>query len=309
MESAKRKIFITGHRGMVGSAIKRAFENEGGVEIITRSHSELDLMDQRTVSEFIQEQQPNLVILAAAMVGGIKANMSYPAEFLFNNLSIQNNVIDSSYKAKVEKFIFLGSSCIYPKNSPQPMTEDLLLTGELEPTNEGYALAKIAGLKLIEFYKKQYNFNGISLMPCNLYGTNDSFDPEHSHVLSALVKKFADAKNNNSDKVTLWGTGIARREFMHVDDLAHAVLHFDKVDSYDGFINIGCGSDVSIKELAELIAKEVGYKGQINWDSSKPNGMLKKCLDVSKMKNYGFEPKIDLTTGIQTTIEEYLKQS
>jgi GDP-L-fucose synthase len=245
--------------------------------------------------------------LAAAKVGGIQANIKNPASFLLENLQIQNNIIEASLINNVKKILFLGSSCIYPKDCPQPMKEEYLLSGKLEPTNEGYALAKITGLKLLEGLRKQYGFNSISLMPCNLYGPGDSFDLEHSHVLSALVKKFVDAYDDGIAKITLWGTGEARREFMHVDDMANATKFM--IDNYNepDFINIGNGTDISIKELAILIADMISYRGNILWDTSKPNGMMKKCLDVSKMKTLGFYPKISLEEGLSQMITNYKK--
>lgn len=298
-------IYIAGHNGMVGSAFYRKLKSEGFDNIITKRSSELDLTNQEQVFSFFQETKPEYVILCAAKVGGINANIQAPAEFLFDNLAIQMNVIHASHLHNVKKIIFLGSSCIYPKESPQPMKEEYLLSGKLEPTNEGYAIAKIAGLKLIEKYHEQYNMNVLSLMPCNLYGPNDHFDLEKSHVLSALVKRFVDAKNNNTPTITLWGTGIAKREFLHVNDLAEAM--FFLLNNYDSpeFINIGCGKDISIKELALLIAKETEYEGDILWDDTKPNGMLKKCLDVSKMENAGFFPKISIEEGIKEMIKIY----
>lgn len=300
-------IFLAGHRGMVGSAIKRLLNIKEYENLITKTRKELDLLDAKAVKLFFEELKPDLVILAAAKVGGIKANMSYPVEFLIENLQIQNNIINQSYKSGVKKLVFLGSSCIYPRACPQPMKEEYLLSGELEPTNEGYALAKITGLKLLEYYKKQYNFSSISIMPCNLYGTNDSFDPEHSHVLSSLVRKFVDAVASNSPEVTIWGSGLARREFMHVDDLAKAVLYLINNYHSSEFINVGWGVDISIKELAQLIALETNFKGAINWDLSKPDGMPRKCMDVSKMLKLGFRPTIELKTGIIQTINEYKK--
>lgn len=299
------KIFIAGHNGMVGSAIDRHLRKEGFTNLVNRTRSELNLLDFASVKDFFQMEKPEYVILAAARVGGIQANIAKPAEFLYENLIIQNNTIHSSYLSGVKKFVFLGSSCVYPKECPQPMKEEYLLTGKLEPTNEGYALAKIAGLKMLEYYKKQYDFNSISLMPCNLYGTNDSFHPEHSHVLSSLVRKFYEAKENKSAYVDIWGTGVARREFMHVDDVARATLFL--MENYDQpeFINIGWGSDVSIKELAEMIGEQIGFSGSIKWDNSKPDGMLRKCMDVSKMKAIGFTPLIPLQDGIRKTIQEY----
>jgi GDP-L-fucose synthase len=291
---------------MVGSAVMRLFQNKGFENLVFKTKTELNLLDAQAVKTFFASEKIEYVIFAAAKVGGIQANMNNPATFLYENLVIQNNVIHNSYEFNVKKILFLGSSCIYPKDCPQPMKEDYLLTGKLEPTNEGYAIAKIVGLKLLESYKKQYGFDSISLMPCNLYGTNDSFHPEHSHVLSSLVRRFVDAVDENKNEVVIWGSGIARREFMHVDDVAEAVLFFlENYDSSD-FVNIGWGTDISIKELAELIANECSYSGQIIWDNEKPNGMLRKCMDVSKMQNIGFSPRIDLESGIRKTISEYI---
>ena len=305
MINFKSKIFITGHNGMVGSAICRLFASKGFKNLITVGHKELDLRIQADVLHFFNTYKPECVILAAAKVGGIQANINSPAEFLYDNLMIQNNIIHASWLHSVKRLIFLGSSCIYPKECQQPMKEEYLLAGPLEPTNEGYAIAKIAGLKMTSFYKRQYGFNTINLMPCNLYGPNDSFDLQHSHVLSALVKKFVDAASDQSQFITLWGTGIAHREFMHVDDVAKAIefmlnIHFD----YD-FINIGWGEDINIKELATLITKKTGFKGSIFWDSSKPDGMLRKCMDVSRMKALGFVPTIKLEEGIDQMITIY----
>lgn len=303
--NSKKKYFVAGHNGMVGSAVVRLLRKNGCENLILKSKSELNLLDTIAVKEFFEKEKPDVVILAAARVGGIQANIDHPAEFLYENLAIQNNIIHQSYLNGVEDFCFLGSSCIYPRECEQPMKEEYLLGGPLEPTNEGYAIAKIAGLKLIEFYKKQYGFNGISLMPCNIYGTNDSFDPKHSHVLSALVKKMVDAESVGAPDVTLWGTGEAKREFMHVDDAAEAILFYldNQIDA--SFINVGWGIDIPIKELAEKIAKYVNYKGKLLWDTSKPNGMMRKCMDVSKMKNSGFTPEISLDDGINMLIEEY----
>lgn len=300
-----KKIYIAGHNGMVGSATMRLLEKQGYNNLVYRSSKELNLTSQAAVHAFFEAEKPEIVILAAAKVGGIQANIDNPATFLIDNLQIQNNICEASLKNGVEKLVFLGSSCIYPKESPQPMKEEYLLTGKLEPTNEGYALAKIAGLKLLEGMYKQYGFKSISLMPCNLYGPNDSFDLKHSHVLSALVKRFTDATDNNDADITLWGTGIARREFLHVDDVARAIVFM--MENYDdpNFINIGCGYDVSIKELAEMIAAKTGFKGQINWDSTKPNGMLRKCMDVSRQKEIGFEPAISLEQGVDQMISIY----
>jgi GDP-L-fucose synthase len=302
-----KKIYIAGHNGMVGSATMRLMQQEGYTNLVYRSSKELNLTSQPAVHAFFEAEKPEVVILAAAKVGGIQANIDNPATFLIDNLQIQNNICEAALKNGVEKLVFLGSSCIYPKECPQPMKEEYLLTGKLEPTNEGYALAKIAGLKLLEGMHKQYGFNSISLMPCNLYGPNDSFDLKHSHVLSALVKRFTDAADNNDADITLWGTGIARREFLHVDDVARAIVFMMENYEDPAFINIGCGTDVSIKELAEMIAQKTGFKGEILWDSTKPNGMLKKCMDVSRMKALGFEPAISLEQGVDQMIEIYKK--
>ncbi len=299
------KIFIAGSQGMVGSAIVRSLQENGFNNLLLKSRFELDLLDHVAVNKTFEKEKPHVVVLAAARVGGIKANMDHPAEFLYENLVIQNNIIHQSYLNGVEQFCFLGSSCIYPRECSQPMKEDYLLDGKLEPTNEGYAIAKIAGLKLIEFYKKQYGFNGFSLMPCNLYGTNDSFDPQHSHVLSALVKKMVDAKAEGVPNVTIWGTGKAKREFMHVDDAAEAVLFYLNNPIDTSFINVGWGIDVSIFELAHLIADSAGYEGELLWDNTKPDGMMRKCMDVTSMKDSGFSPKISLINGINMLIEEY----
>lgn len=303
----QKNIFIAGHKGMVGSAIVRLLRKRGYENLILKSRRELDLRDTVAVKEFFDTARPQIVILAAARVGGIQANMDHSAEFLYENLMIQNNVIHHSHLHHVEKFCFLGSSCIYPRECAQPMKEEYLLCGPLEPTNEGYALAKISGLKMVELYRKQYGFPGMSLMPCNLYGTNDSFDPENSHVLSALVKKMVDAAEVDVPGVSVWGSGKAKREFMHVDDAAEAILFFLEKEVSSNLINIGWGEDISIKELAEKIAKLAGYKGVLNWDTSRPDGMLRKCMDVSRMKGYGYFPKITLDAGIQQTIEEYRK--
>lgn len=300
-----KKIYIAGHSGMVGSATLRLLQKNNFTTLVYKTSKELDLTNQAAVNAFFEKEKPEVVILAAAKVGGIQANMDNPATFLLDNLKIQNNICEAALKNNTEKLVFLGSSCIYPKECAQPMKEEYLLTGKLEPTNEGYAIAKIAGIKLLEGFYKQYGFNSISLMPCNLYGPNDSFDLKHSHVLSALVKRFTDATENNDAEITLWGTGIARREFMHVDDVAKAILFMmDNYHSHE-FINIGCGTDVSIKELAETIAQKTGFKGIINWDSSKPDGMLRKCMDVSRMQALGFEPSISLDQGIEQMIQIY----
>jgi GDP-L-fucose synthase len=302
---SKLKVFVAGSNGMVGSAVVRLLSTNPKYEIVVRNRKELDLLDSVAVNNFFASEKIDIVILAAAKVGGIQANMSKPGQFLFENLQIQNNVIHHAYLNNVKKLVFLGSSCIYPKECPQPMKEDYILTGKLEPTNEGYAIAKIAGLKMCESYKKQYGFESISIMPCNLYGPNDSFDLQHSHVLSAMVKRFSDAVANGLDEITLWGTGIARREFMHVDDLAKALVFLMENYSDAEIINVGTGTDISIKELALLIADKTGFKGTITWDASKPDGMLKKCMDVTKLNALGFKPKITLSEGIDQMITIY----
>jgi len=299
------RIYIAGHRGMVGSAIFRKLKERGYQSIICRSHDDLDLTRQKYVEDFFNKEQPEYVFLAAARVGGIQANIDHPAEFLYENLAIQSNVIHQSYLHGVKKLCFLGSSCVYPKDCSQPIKEDDLLTGPLEPTNEGYALAKIAGIKMIEFYHKQYGFPGISVMPCNLYGTNDSFDPLNSHVLSALVKKIVDATDDEIGSVSIWGSGKTRREFMHVDDAAEAILFLMKNYDLPHIINVGWGEDISIKRLADLIVKKTGFQGQLAWDTSRPEGMLLKCMNVSRMKALGYIPTITLEEGIEKTITEY----
>lgn len=299
------RIYIAGHKGMVGSAIIRALTAQGYLNIITVSKKEVDLRISEQVERFFKSEQPDYVFLAAAKVGGIYANLTYPADFLYDNLMIQNNIIRYSYENGVKKLLFLGSSCIYPRDCPQPMKEEYLLTGPLEPTNEGYALAKIAGLRLAQFYHQQHGLKSICPMPCNLYGTNDSFDPQKSHVLSALVKKFVDAVKLDLAKVVLWGSGAARREFMHVDDLANALLFLMEYYDSPTIINVGWGMDVSIKELANLIAKQAGYKGEIHWDLNMPDGMPRKCLDISTIYSLGFKPKISLEEGIDQVINEY----
>lgn len=300
------RIYVAGHRGLAGSAILRHLLEAGYANLIIRTHTELDLCDQRTVAAFFAAEKPEYVFLAAGRVGGIQANIENPAPFLYDNLAIQMNVIHQAYLCgSVKKMLILGSSCIYPRECPQPMKEEYLMDGKLEPTNEGYALSKIVALKLGEFYKKQYGFNAISIMPCNLYGRNDSFDPLHSHVLSATVRKFVDAVDEGRDTVAMWGTGNARREFLNVDDMADASLFMMEHYEGDTFINVGSGEDFSIKELAEKVAVHTGFKGKIKWDITKPDGMMRKCLDVSRMKAMGFEPRISLDEGIDRVIEEY----
>lgn len=295
---------------MLGREVEKTLKTNNFNNIITANRDILDLRNQNKVNEFFKREKPDIVIHLAAKVGGINANITYPAEFIYDNLMMQSNVINSSREFGVENFIFIGSSCIYPANSNQPMLEDYLMDGKLEPTNEGYAISKIAGIKLLEAYRKQYNFKSICLMPSNLYGPNDSFDPKHSHVLSALVKKVVDAKYNNLTEINIWGTGIAKREFLHITDLSNAIFYF--MNNGIGnlpFLNIGTGKEISIKDLLYLIINEVNYKGNIIWDESKPNGMLRKCLDVKKMKDFGFEPKISLIDGLRQVIKEYKTQN
>ena len=301
----KSLIYVAGHRGLAGSAIVRCLQRNGYQNLVYRTSSELDLRNQEEVRAFFNEVKPEYVFLAAGKVGGIRANIENPASFLYDNLAMQSNIIHESYVSKVKKILVLGSSCIYPAHCPQPMKEEYLLDGKLEPTNEGYALSKVVALKMAYYYHLQYDFNAVSIMPPNLYGLNDSFDPLHSHVLSATVKKFVDAVMANRDEVMMWGTGNARREFMNVDDLAEAALYVMLNYNEPEFINIGWGTDVSIKELAELIAKHAGFKGKITWDPSKPDGMMRKCMDVTRMKNIGFVPQITLEEGVQQMIEYY----
>lgn len=304
MEIASR-IYIAGHHGMVGSAFLRKLQQQKYQNLILRSRQELDLRNQAAVESFFRKEQPEYVLLAAAKVGGIQANQLYPADFLYDNLMIQTNVLHQAYSTGVKKLLQVGSSCVYPRECPQPMKEEYLLTGPLEPTNEAYAVAKIAGLKMAYFYAVQYGVRFISLMASNLYGPGDSFDPESSHVLSALVKKFVDAVEEGRKTVTIWGTGHARREFLHVDDLAEAVLLvMDRWES-PSILNVGSGTDISIKELAELIADRVGFRGDLFWDGTKPDGMPRKLLDISKITALGFQPKITLTEGIEQVIREY----
>ena len=299
------KIYIAGHRGLVGSAIVRELQKNGYTNIITKSHSELDLKSQIETEKFFSIEKPEYVFLAAAKVGGILANNIYPADFIRDNLMIETNVIDSAYKNKVKKLLFLGSSCVYPKSAPQPIKEEYLLTGELEPTNKAYALAKIAGIVMCQSYNKQYGVNFISVMPTNLYGEGDNFDLENSHVLPAMIRKFDDAKKNNAKEIVLWGTGKPKREFLYVDDLASACIFL--MNNYDNseIINIGTGEDLSILELAGVVKEIIGYEGNIIWDSSKPDGTPRKLLDVSKIKSLGWKHSINLKEGIKRTYEWY----
>ncbi len=298
-------IFVAGHRGMVGSAIVRKLQAEGYTNILTKTSSELDLMYQAEVNAFFASNKPEYVFLAAAKVGGIHANNVYRAEFLYNNLMIESNIIHAAYLSNVKKLLFLGSSCIYPKLAEQPLREESLLTGELEPTNEPYAIAKIAGIKLCEAYRDQYGCNFISAMPTNLYGPNDNYDLNNSHVLPALIRKFHTAKINGDASVPAWGTGSPRREFLHVDDLAEACLFL--MLNYNGkmFVNVGSGEDITIRELAETVRDIVGFEGEIAWDSSKPDGTPRKLMEVSRIQNMGWKHVIDLREGIAAVYEEF----
>ncbi len=303
----KSKIYVAGHRGLVGSALVRKLEKESYKNLIIRTHKELDLTDSVAVRKFFEKEKPEYVFMAAAKVGGIMANKTYPADFIYQNLIIETNIINNSYLNKVKKLLFLGSSCIYPRECPQPIKEDYLLTSKLEPTNEPYAIAKIAGIIMCQSYNRQYGTNYISLMPTNLYGPNDNFDLQNSHVLPALIRKFHEAKKNNSKEVTLWGTGKALREFLHVDDLALACLFLMNNYNDSGIVNVGTGKDISIKNLAQNIQKIVGFKGKIVWDTSKPDGPPKKLLNVKKINKLGWKSKISVDDGLAKTYKWYLE--
>jgi GDP-L-fucose synthase len=298
------KIYIAGHRGMVGSGLEHKLRKEGYNNIVTRTSEELDLRNQQAVNEFFENEKPSYVILAAAKVGGIHANNTYRAEFIYDNLMIEANIIHASYLNKVTKLLFLGSSCIYPKMAPQPLKEEYLLSGYLEPTNQPYAIAKIAGIEMCDSYRAQYGCNFISAMPTNLYGTNDNYHPENSHVLPALIRRIVLAKKNHEPSVTIWGTGTPRREFLHIDDLADACYFLLQNYNEQGLVNLGCGTDVSIKELAEMIVSEVGYKGELVFDATKPDGTPRKLMDTSKINNLGWNASISLLVGIKKTIYE-----
>lgn len=304
------KIYLAGHRGLVGSALKRKLESKGYTNLIFRTHKELDLTNQQAVNEFFEQEKPEYVFLAAAKVGGILANSTYPAQFIYENLMIESNIIHAVYKYGVKKLLFLGSSCIYPKLAPQPLKEEYLLTGPLEETNEAYAIAKIAGIRLCKHYNQQYGTNFISVMPTNLYGPNDNFDLETSHVMPALIRKFHEAKVNNEPEVVVWGTGKPLREFMHVDDMADACVYL--MENYDfseigEFVNIGVGEDVTINELVELIKDIVGFEGKIRYDTSKPDGTPRKLMDVSRLNGLGWKAKISLKDGIKEAYEWYIQ--
>ncbi|MCP3932764.1 MAG: GDP-L-fucose synthase [Bacteroidetes bacterium] len=303
---SKNKIYVAGHRGLVGSAICRALTAQGFNNILTRTHAELDLTSQQEVRDFFRVEKPEYVFLAAAKVGGINANNSYPADFIRDNLSIQSNVIDSAYQEKSKKLLFLGSSCIYPKMAHQPMKEECLLSGPLEPTNEWYAVAKIAGIKMCQAYRRQYDFDAISLMPTNLYGSGDNFDLENAHVLPALIRKFHEAKFSDLEKVEVWGTGAPKREFLHVDDLASACLLLMERYNSEDIINVGSGQEVTIAELASLVKDVVGFNGKIVFNTEMPDGTPRKLLDNSRLENLGFTPRLSLQEGVRNTYNWYL---
>lgn len=316
MLSLNSKIFVAGHRGMVGSAIVRQLNQHGYANLILKSRDELDLTNQSQVNQLFEEVKPDYVYLAAAKVGGIYANDTYPAEFIYQNLMIEANIIHASHLSHVKRLIFLGSSCIYPKYASQPITEDALLTGQLESTNEPYAIAKIAGIKLCESYNRQYGTDFRSLMPTNLYGPGDNYHPENSHVIPALIRRFHEAKVASQNEVVIWGTGQARREFLHVDDMAAAALYFmnldkeawsKKINLRQGHINVGCGVDISIRELSQLIARVVGYTGQITQDITKPDGTPKKLLSCDLLTQFGFHPRVQLEQGLRLTYQDFLK--
>ncbi|MCX2586202.1 GDP-L-fucose synthase [Pedobacter sp. MR22-3] len=302
------KIYVAGHKGMVGSAIERTLINQGYTNIIKRTSKQLDLTDKLEVDHFFVSEKPEYVFLAAAKVGGIVANNTYPADFLFQNMNIQNNVIHASMLNKVKKLLFLGSSCIYPKFAQQPIKEEYLLTGDLEATNDAYAIAKISGIKMCQAYAKQYGMNFISAMPTNLYGQNDNYHPENSHVLPALIRKIHEAKDTGAANVTVWGTGTPKREFLYADDLAEACIHLMKVYNSSDIVNIGTGEDLTIKDLATSIAEALEYEGDLIFDVSKPDGTPRKLLDVSRIKNTGWQPKTGLPEGILLAYQDYLKQ-
>jgi GDP-L-fucose synthase len=295
------RIYVAGHHGLVGAAVVRALERQGHRNLIIRTHRELDLTEQSAVRDFFDQERPEAVVMAAARVGGIQANNTRPAEFIRDNLLIQDHVIDAAYRSGVGKFVFLGSSCIYPKLAPQPIKEDYLLTGALEPTNEWYAIAKIAGLKMCQAYRRQYGFNAISLMPTNLYGPGDNFDLQNSHVLPALIRRFHEARLRGDSSMSIWGTGTPRREFLHVDDLADAVVYLMKTYNDEPIVNIGWGQDVTIKELAEMVAAVSGFRGSLVFDSTKPDGTPRKLLDTGRLTSLGWKPSITLRAGIEQT--------
>lgn len=302
------KLFISGHTGMVGSALVRRFQKVAGVSIVTRTRQELSLSDQAAVAAFYQAERPDAAIIAAGKVGGIHANSTYPAEFIYENLAIATNCIHGAWKAGVKRLLFLGSSCIYPKLAPQPMPEDCLLTSALEPTNEAYAIAKIAGLKMAEYYRKQYGVVYHSAMPTNLYGPNDNYHPQNSHVMPALIRRFHEARLAELPEVVAWGTGRPQREFLHADDLADACAFLLQLEDPPDLVNVGCGTDVTIRELVEMVAEVVGYKGQIVWDKSKPDGTPRKLLDTTRLNQLGWQPRISLRDGLAQTYASFLEE-
>lgn len=303
------RLFLAGHQGMVGAALVRRFAREPGLTLVTRPRRELDLANQAAVESFFSREKPDVAIIAAAKVGGIHANSTYPAEFLFDNLAIATNSIHAAYHAGVKRLLFLGSSCIYPKHAPQPMTEDCLLTGPLEPTNEAYAIAKIAGLKLAQFYRKQYGVCFHSAMPTNLYGPGDNYHSQNSHVVPALIRRIYEAKKSGAPEVVAWGTGAPRREFLYVDDLADACAFLLRLENPPDLVNVGSGTDVTIRELTDLVASVVGYRGRIVWDSSKPDGTPRKLLDVSRLAGLGWRAKMELREGIEKTYASFLAET
>jgi GDP-L-fucose synthase len=302
------RVYVAGHLGLVGSAIWRELERQGFTHLIGRTRQEMDLLDPAAVERFYFTERPNYVFVAAAKVGGIMANNTRPAEFVYENLQIQNNLIHGAYEAKVKKLLFLGSSCIYPKLAPQPLKEEYLLTGPLEPTNEWYAVAKIAGIKMCQAYRRQYGCDFISAMPTNMYGPNDNYDPQGSHVLPALIRKFHEAKVAGARTVTCWGTGQPLREFLYADDLANACVFLMENYSGEDFVNVGFGSDLTIRELAETVARVVGFVGLIEWDTTKPDGTPRKLMDSSKLFGMGWAPKVDLETGIRLSYEDFQRR-
>jgi len=300
------KIYIAGHRGMVGGAVVRALEAQGYGSIVTRTRSELDLMDQAAVNAFFAAERPDVAVIAAARVGGIHANNTYPAEFMYENLAIAQNTIHAAYQAGVKRLLFLGSTCIYPKLAAQPIEEASLLTSPLEPTNEAYAIAKIAGLKMCEFYRRQYGVCYHSAMPTNLYGQGDNYHPQNSHVLPALIRRFHEAKQSAAPEVAIWGTGTPLREFLHADDAAAGILHLLQLESPPDWVNLGCGTDISIGDLARLVMQTVGYEGELTFDTSKPDGTPRKLTDISKIKETGWAPQIEIEQGVAMAYQSFL---